>query len=104
MGRLGHFVIGLMVGGVLVFTALKYHVVRAEDGFHLIPKLTAEFSQAYVDIRPFDLDDWAEHQTLAIAISRAGRSDLLQDAALVSLRGAVERVFKLPPAGRNTVQ
>ena len=100
MGRLGSFLVGLLVGGALVYCSLKYHIVRAGDGIHWIPKLSAEFSQTYVDIRAFGREDWAQHQTLAIAITRADKSYLLQDAAVEGLRSAVEDVFKLPHRGR----
>ena len=99
MGRLGNFLVGLLLGGALVYTSLKYHIVRAGDGVHLVPKLTAEFSQTYVDVRQFGLQDWTQHQTLAIAITTAGKGDLLQGAAVDGLRGAVGDIFKLPPSG-----
>lgn len=72
MRRLIPFVSGLLIGGTLVFASLKYHIVRARDGHHLVPKLTAEFSETYVDIRDYDLHDWGSHQALAIALTRAG--------------------------------
>ncbi len=53
MARLGSFLVGIAVGGAAVFTGLKYHVVRANDGVHLVPKLQAQFDEAYVDIRKF---------------------------------------------------
>lgn len=100
MRRIVSFVFGLVVGGTLVYASLKYHVVRAGDGFHLVPKLTAEFSLTYVDIRAFDLTDWADHQTLAIALTRAGQSHLLQNAAINGLRDVVDDLFQLPPPGQ----
>jgi hypothetical protein len=96
MRRLVTFVLGLLVGGSVVYSSLKYHIVRAGDGFHLIPKLTAEFSQTYVDIRQYDLNDWAQHQALAIALTRAGQDHLLRDAAMGGLRDAVDELFRLP--------
>jgi hypothetical protein len=81
MSRLSSFVLGLVVGGAAVFTGLKYHVVRADDGLHLIPKQTAELHEVYVDIREFGPSDWAEHPELAAAILKSGEEELLQDAA-----------------------
>lgn len=60
-----------------MFTSLKFHVVRAEDGFHLIPKMTSDFSEVYVDIRQFDLQDWDNHRSLAVAIVQAEKGYLL---------------------------
>ncbi len=96
MRRILSFVFGLLVGGTFVYTSLKYHIVHANDGFHLVPKLTAEFSQTYVDIRQFDLNDWADHQPLAIALTRAGQAHLLHAAAVDGLRDAVDDLFQLP--------
>ena len=81
MSRLPSFLFGLLVGAGLVFTTLKYHVVRAEDGVHIVPKVSPEFSQAYVDIRHFGPRDWTNHTTLAVAIERAGKGDLLIHSA-----------------------
>ena len=100
MRRLIPFVFGLLVGGTLVYSSLKFHVVRATDGLYLVPKISAEFSQSYVDIRKYDLNDWADHESLAIALSRAGQSHLLHNAAMDGLRDAVGELFKLPPQGQ----
>ena len=53
MGRLSTFVFGGIIGAVLVFGSLKYHLVRAPDGLHLIPKLESNLSETYVDVRQF---------------------------------------------------
>ncbi len=86
MGRLSTFVFGVIVGVVLTFGSQRYHVVRASDGFHLVPKLSASFSQAYVDVRSFGIADWAEHRGLAGAIIRAKKDHLLKGSATDQLR------------------
>ena len=40
-GRFGSFLTGVIVGGILVFGSQRYHVLRAEDGIHFVPKMTA---------------------------------------------------------------
>lgn len=90
MGRLQSFILGLIVGGALVCVALKYHVVRANDGVHLIPKTAPNFQEMYVDIRRFSLDDWNRHRTLAAALVKAGKTNLLNDGAGASFRDAVD--------------
>jgi hypothetical protein len=89
MSRFGSFVLGLVIGAAAVFVSLKYHVVQAADGFHLIPKLSAEFSETYVDIRQFSFADWDQHRTLAVAILRADKAYLMQNQASESLMRSV---------------
>ena len=88
--RFSGFLMGLVLGGALVFVGLKYHVLMASDGLHMIPKMSAEFGESYVDIRQFTLDDWNEHRTLAAAIVRSGRGDLLGDSADQALRTTLD--------------
>ena len=76
-----------------MFTSLKYHVVRADDGIHLIPKLQSDFSQTYVDVREFSPSDWNEHRELAVALVRADKGHLLSDSALGTVRTAVDNVL-----------
>ena len=64
-------------------------------GFHTVPKLSSQFSQTYVDIRQFDLADWDEHRTLAVALVRADKGHLLKDAASSSLRRSVDGVLEM---------
>ena len=45
MKRLSGFLIGVVVGGGLVFGAQRYHVLRTEQGFEVVPKLSADFSE-----------------------------------------------------------
>ena len=86
MKRMTSFLAGIVLGGCLATVALKYHIVRASDGHHWIPKAAAQFSGAYVDIREFGLEDWQQRPELAIAISRAGNQELLNDAARQSVK------------------
>lgn len=94
MGKLGSFIVGVAVGGVACYTGLKYHVVRAEDGFHFIPKLQAQFDEAYVDIRQFTITDWNEHRGLAVALTQSDKAYLMQDSANESFRQSVDGVLK----------
>lgn len=97
MSRIGSFLLGAAVGAAGVYGSLKYHVVRADDGLHAVPKLTAEFAETYVDIRTFDLAAWNEHRALAMALVKAERGDLLKQSADESLersiRGALDSLL-----------
>jgi hypothetical protein len=73
------FVMGIAVGAAGMYTSLTYHVVRASDGFHLVPKMQAQFAEAYVDVRNFDASDWNEHKSLAVALANANKGHLMGD-------------------------
>ena len=93
MKGIGSFFIGALVGAAVMFSAMKYHIVRADDGLHMIPKLAAEFGDGYVDIRQFDLADWDEHRKLAAAIIRDGQGELIGDSSQSSFRQTLEDVL-----------
>ena len=93
MGKLLIFLVGILLGAVLMFAGLKYHVVRADDGMHLVPRVTADFSYPYADIRNFGINDWNQHRSLALAIVRADKGALIQDSAMEDMRQGVEGVL-----------
>ena len=93
MSRISFFLAGVLVGGAAVLTSLKYHVVRASDGFHMIPKQTSRFGEAYVDIRQFQISDWDQHRSLATAIMRSDKNYLLKDSAVGTVAGTVEQAM-----------
>jgi hypothetical protein len=89
MGRLGTLLLGMILGAGLVFGSLKYHTVRAADGFHFVPKADVTFAEAYVDIREFGPADWDNHRSLALALVKANKESLIADSAVNSLRESV---------------
>ena len=88
--RVGFFVFGFIAGGVTIMCAQKYHVVKAEDGTHLVPKMGATFSETYIDVREFGHQDWLEHPSLAAALVRADKSHVMKDAAVDSIFNGAE--------------
>jgi len=78
---MSRFVFGVFVGATLMFVALKYHVVRTKEGVQLVPKLTANFSEIYVDVREFGPDDWNQHRALATALVSAQKTDVIKDTS-----------------------
>ena len=68
MQRLTSFLFGCVVGGIVVIAALKYHLVRADDGLHLVAKMPPQFANTYVDIREFGFEQWQAHPELAVAL------------------------------------
>ncbi len=93
MSRFGSFITGIVVGGAAVFGGLKYHVLRTDSGVEVVPKLSATFSETYLDVRQFDASDWTEHRQVAAAVVRAGKQHLFQNAAGESLRDTVDKLL-----------
>ena len=91
MKRFTTFLLGMAVGAGLLFGALNYHLVRADDGMHLVRKVDAKLSGTYVDIRGFTFADWAKHPDLAAALIDAGQRDLVEGAASDALRNGLNR-------------
>jgi hypothetical protein len=87
----------MVTGAVLLFVAMHYHVVRGKDGVFLVPKISNNLSDVYVDTREFGLRDWQGHKPLAAAIMQSNQSHLLEDSSLTSFRdtmkGLVDGLF-----------
>ncbi len=87
------FMLGVTVGAAVMFVTLKFHVVRADDGFHMVPKTLAKLNSIYVDIREFTIADWDGHRELALDLANSRKAYLLEDAARYSLNNAVLEIF-----------
>ena len=92
------FILGMICGATLLYTAMHYHLVRGNEGVVLVPKLSNTLSGAYVDIREFGLQEWKDHKPLAAAIMKSNQSHLLEDAGEAnfgnSVRGMVDNLFQ----------
>lgn len=93
MSRIGTFFFGAVVGAIVCYTALKYHVLRTNDGLQFIPKLTANFTETYVDVRNFKPDDWQRHKGLVAAIVHSGKGNVLGESSMDTLRSEAENVL-----------
>lgn len=94
MKRLSSFILGVLVGAGLLYGALNYHLVHADDGLHLVSKLESQLSMTYVDIREFTVADWANHTELAAALMNADRGDLVEGAANDALHNMLDNVLQ----------
>ena len=83
------FMAGMICGAALLYAAMHYHIVRGKDGITLVPKISNNLSDVYVDIRQFKLTDWKDHKPLAAAILQSDQAHLLEDASLNSFRDSV---------------
>lgn len=93
MGRLGTFICGLIVGALLLYGALHYHLIHAPDGLHLVPKSDATLARTYVDIRDFDAKDWLENPELAAALVADDQGELIRSAADQTLKNSLDRLL-----------
>jgi hypothetical protein len=100
MRRWSMFFLGVAVGGLLIYSALNYHVIRARDGMHLVPKVDAQLAGTYVDIREFTLRDWVDHREVLAALHAAKREDLLPTAVGDAVTNTVDRLLGPAPAER----
>jgi len=75
------FFTGMLVGGILLYAAMHYHLIRANDGLHLVRKTGPRLAATYVDIRRFGIADWAKYTEVAAALINSDRRDLVENAA-----------------------
>lgn len=93
MNRFGAFLLGLGLGATATFVCLRYHIVRANDSFHLVARQGGSMEDLYVDIREFDLKAWNQHRTLAIDLIAAKKEHLISDSASGSISKRLDSLF-----------
>jgi hypothetical protein len=84
---------GMVAGALLCYAATNYHLVRTADGFHVVHKVQAHLADAYVDVRSFGVDDWANHPELATAIVKEEKQQLMQGAAETAIQEGVKQAL-----------
>lgn len=93
MNRIGSFLLGLAVGVVGLYLSMHFTLVRAADGFHMIPKIAPKIDNPYVDIRQFSVAQWQKKQSLALAILKANKGHLLSDQTLLPFKQSSQRLL-----------
>lgn len=93
MNRVSSFALGLIVGVLGLYITMHFSLVRAQDGYHVIPKIAAKVDVPYTDIRNFTLENWQRKQSLALAILKANKGHLLQDQSLIEFRESTQRTL-----------
>jgi hypothetical protein len=93
MPRPFSFLMGLAAGAMLCYGATNYHIVRAQDGFHVVEKVHAELANSYVDVRQFGASDWSNHPDLAAAIVKENKQELIQGAAAAAIQQGIDQVL-----------
>jgi hypothetical protein len=88
VSRTKPFIIGLMLGAGLSFVALRYHVVRYNEGFMLVPRTDQPpIRSAYADVREWGTAMWKQYPEVAAALVADGQSKLVADAMTDDLLG-----------------
>jgi hypothetical protein len=93
MSRLSTFIIGILVGGGLIYGALTHHLLHTSSGWELVPKASTTFDDSYLDVRSFSLADWAEHRNLVAAIVAAKKEHILGEAAEAGIEHGVTQLL-----------
>ena len=96
MRRIYGFIFGIGLGALACLGAMNYHVVRAQDGFHLVQKQQARLGQAYVDTRQFNATDWTDHPELVASLRADNEQGLVNEASPGFLQNGVKRLSALP--------
>src|SRR5262245_65128185 len=92
MQRVMSFLLGVAAGVMLCWGATNYHVVRANDGFHIVQKQRARLAEAYVDVRAFGVGDWAKHPELATALAAGDQQSVMAGAASNTVQGGLSQL------------
>jgi len=92
--RLMTFFLGMVTGGALLFGAMNYHLIRAHDGVHFVPKVSPKLAAAYVDIRGFSAADWAQHSDIAAALISADQAGLMKSSVSESLYKRIDQFLE----------
>ena len=92
MSRFGSFLLGVVIGAALLHVAMNFHVVRATDGFHMVAKQPARFSEVYVDIRQYSMSDWAGHPQLASDLVQANKQNLIGGSATNAIQDGINQL------------
>ncbi len=93
MSKPGALIVGVVVGAAGVYGALNYHVLQTDAGVQFVRKSQSNFTDTYVDTRQFGVGDWVDHPQLAEDLVKAGKQDIMSDAAAESLEEGFSQAF-----------
>ena len=89
-----NFLLGCVVGAAGLYGSMCFHIVRAADGHHFIPKTGLTFKDSYVDIRNFNVTSWRDHIALADAIMKSDKAQLFQGSASTAVENALDNLLQ----------
>ncbi len=94
MSRLSTFFLGIIVGAVGIVVSENYYVVRSKESVHLVPKIAAKLEIPYRDIREYTVSDWQNNQSLALAIIKSQKQDLMVETGLNNMQRQFDSVLR----------
>lgn len=77
-----------------MYVGLKYYVVRATDGFHMVSKSKAELGSAYVDVRNYTAKDWSDRIQLATDIANSNNDALKEEVAQATVDNSLDSMWQ----------
>ena len=94
MNRLSIFLLGVIVGAGSLYVGENYYIVRGKQAVHLVPKVAAKLEIPYRDVRNYSLSDWQNNPSLALAVVKAQKQDLLTESGLDGLQREFEGMLR----------
>ncbi|HIF01048.1 MAG TPA: hypothetical protein EYG03_23245 [Planctomycetes bacterium] len=86
MGKFKPFLFGALFGAGTVFIGLQYHIVQSHEGIRVVPRTPQHaIGLAYVDIRNWGAEQWADRPELARALVAHGSTDLVASSVTEGL-------------------
>jgi hypothetical protein len=92
MPRLFSFMSGMVAGALLTLGAMNFHVVRGQDGFHLIHKIRPQLTETYLDVRSFGVSDWTAHPELVADLIHDNKQSLMEGSAANSMQQGAQQL------------
>lgn len=75
MRRLFAALLGMVVGGGLMFAAFQFHLVRTDKSVFIVRRQRTDWHDAYADVRGWTHHEWSEHRELSSDMIAAGRGE-----------------------------
>ncbi len=93
MNRVESFLVGLASGVAFLYLVMHFTVVRANDGFHWIPKVSAKLDLPYEDVRDFKAEHWQRRPALSMSIVKAKKDYLIDERANRHIQQTTSRMI-----------
>ncbi|MEM7561059.1 MAG: hypothetical protein AAF394_18190 [Planctomycetota bacterium] len=90
MNRITVFFLGVLTGAIGLFVSENYYIVRSKETVHVVPKIAAKLEIPYRDIREYTVEDWREDPSLALAIVKSKKENLLMESGLNDMQNQLQ--------------
>ncbi len=88
--------LGMLIGSLLMFVALRYHVVRHDKGVSLVPRSPQPpLRSVYSDVREWGNAMWEQHPEVAQALIENEQVDVISDEAIDEVSHHVQETFRI---------